>query len=131
MARTYATPEQLAAWTGQPAPPEQEAARLLARASQDVDDALRAAVYDTDTGGMPTDPEIRDALSDAVCAQVEYQQAAGDDGTGAAGGWGSVSIGSVSLSDRQKGPQSDSGLTLAPRAHRALRRAGLLPGVVW
>lgn len=129
MARIYATPEQYTAWSGQPAP--SDADRLLARASEDIDDALRAAVYDTDTAGMPTDQSVRDALSDATCAQVEYQQATGDDGSGAAGRWGSVSIGPVSLSDRRDTPRAGGDLDLAPRAYRALRRAGLLPGVIW
>ena len=129
MARVYATPEQLTAWTGQPAPPDAE--RLLARASEDVDDALISAVYATDAAGMPTDPAIVQALADAVCAQVEYQQATGDDGTGAAGRWDSVSIGPVSLSGRADGPAAAGDVDLAPRAYRVLRRAGLLPGVIW
>ncbi|MEV6073962.1 hypothetical protein AB0L80_02425 [Streptomyces sp. NPDC052069] len=129
MPRIYATPEQLTAWTGQPAPPDAD--RLLARASEDIDDALLSAVYDTDAAGMATDPDIVAALANATCAQVEYQQATGDDGTGAAGRWGSVSIGPVSLSDRRDDPQAASDVDLAPRAHRALKRAGLLPGVIW
>ncbi|MFE0762619.1 head-tail connector protein [Streptomyces smyrnaeus] len=129
MARVYATPEQLSAWTGQPAPPGAE--RLLARASEDVDDPLLTAVYCTDAAGMPTDPAIVTALADATCAQVEYQLATGDDGTGAAGRWDSVSIGPVSLSGRTDGPATATDVDLAPRAHRALRRAGLLPGVIW
>ncbi|WP_275463371.1 hypothetical protein [Streptomyces noursei] len=127
--RVYATPEQLAAWTGQPAPADAD--RLLARASEDVDDALLTAVYRTDAAGMPTDRGVEDALADAVCAQVEYHVATGDDGTGAAGRWDSVSIGPVSLSGRQAGPAAAGDVDLAPRAHRALTRAGLLPGVIW
>ncbi|CAL9480234.1 hypothetical protein [Streptomyces sp. enrichment culture] len=129
MGRVYATPEQLSAWTGQPAPADAE--RLLARASEDVDDALLTACYATDAAGMPTDPAIVQALADATCAQVEYQLATGDDGTGAAARWGAVSIGPVSLSDRRDDGQSTDDVDLAPRAHRALRRAGLLPGVIW
>jgi hypothetical protein len=125
----YATAEELAAYTGQPAPAD--AARLLARASEDVEDALLTAIYDTDDAGAPTDPAIIAALSEATCAQIEYQQATGDDGTGAAGRWDSVSIGPVSLSGRQDTPRGAGEVDLAPRAHRALRRAGLLPGVIW
>lgn len=125
----YATPEQLTAWTGQQAPPDAE--RLLARASEDIDDALLTAVYRTDDLGMPTDPTVTQALADAACAQVEYQLATGDDGTGAAGRWDAVSIGPVSLSGRQQGPAATGDVDLAPRAHRALTRAGLLPGVIW
>ncbi|MEV0445960.1 hypothetical protein AB0I84_31525 [Streptomyces spectabilis] len=129
MSRVYATPVQLAAWTGHPAPADAE--RLLARASEDIDDALIRAVYLTDDAGMPTDPAVVLAVRDAVCAQVEYQLATGDDGTGAASRWGSVSIGPVSLSAPQGGPRTPSDVDLAPRAHRALHRAGLLPGVIW
>ncbi|MFC8199942.1 hypothetical protein ACFUTV_31800 [Streptomyces sp. NPDC057298] len=129
MGRVYATPEQLTAWTGQPAPADAE--RLLLRASEDIDDALRTAVYRTDALGMPTEPAVVTALADAVCAQVEYQVATGDDGTGAAGKWGSVSIGPVSLGDPRDVSQTAGDVDLAPRAHRALTRAGLLPGVIW
>ncbi|WP_327368727.1 hypothetical protein [Streptomyces sp. NBC_01217] len=129
MARVYANPEQYTAWTGQPAPAGVE--RLLARASQDIDTALLTAVYDTDSTGTPTDPDIVATLADATCAQVEYQQATGDDGTGAAGQWDSVSIGPVSMSGRRARPQAAGDLDLAPRAGRVLAAAGLLPGVIW
>ncbi|GGR80936.1 hypothetical protein GCM10010252_19310 [Streptomyces aureoverticillatus] len=129
MPRVYATPEQLAAWTGKPAPADAE--RLLARASEDVDSALIRAVYLTDDAGMPTNPTVIVAFRDAVCAQVEYQLATGSDGTGAADRWDSVSIGPVAMSGRKDGPQTPGEVDLAPRAHRALRRAGLLPGVIW
>ncbi|MGC5343648.1 hypothetical protein [Streptomyces sp. DT171] len=124
----YATPEQLADATGQPAPAD--AVRLLTRASEDVEDALRTAVYDTDATGMPTDPDVRDALAAATCAQVEYVTAQGGDDTGAAGQWDSVSIGPVSMSGRKGGPVG-SAVDLGPRALRTLTRAGLLPGVIW
>ncbi|MFE4256052.1 hypothetical protein ACFRU3_42785 [Streptomyces sp. NPDC056910] len=125
----YATADQLAAWTGNPAP--SDADRLVTRASEDIDDALLTAVYCVDDAGMPSDPDVVQALADATCAQVEYQQATGDDGTGAAGRWDSVSIGPVSLSGRSDTMPGPTGLDLAPRAQRRLRRAGLLPGVIW
>ncbi|MGZ9931963.1 hypothetical protein ACXNSR_19050 [Streptomyces sp. NC-S4] len=125
MARVYATPEQLAMWM-----PDDDAARLLARASADIDDALLTAVYDVDEDGDPTDPEIVTALANASCAQVEYWLASGDDGTGAGARWDSVSIGPVALTGRRPGPRDASGVDLAPRAYRALRAVGLLPGVI-
>jgi hypothetical protein len=128
-ARVYATSADYTQWSGQAAPSDIE--RLLARASEDIDDALIAAVYDTDGSDMPTDPEVVDAMRDAVCAQVEYQQETGDTGTGAAGRYDSVSLGPVSLSGRKDAAGGPQGLDLAPRADRALRRAGLLPGVIW
>ncbi|MEV0410312.1 hypothetical protein AB0I68_05720 [Streptomyces sp. NPDC050448] len=123
----YATPEQLAAWTGQPAPADAE--RLLARAGEDIDSALLTAIYPVDEDGDPLDPEVRAALANATCAQVEHQLAGGDDGTGAGGLWDSVSIGPVSLSGRSSRTAA-AGVELAPRADRALRRAGLTPGRV-
>ncbi|MFK0289938.1 hypothetical protein ACIQU6_05530 [Streptomyces sp. NPDC090442] len=129
MGRVYATPEQYAAWTGEPAP--EGAERLLARASEDVDSALLTAVYPVDEDGDPTQATIAAALRDATCAQVEYQLAAGDDGTGAAGQWDSVSIGPVSLSGRSGRSAGSSGVDLAPRADRILRRASLEPGQVF
>ncbi|MFD8948990.1 hypothetical protein ACFV0B_09075 [Streptomyces xanthophaeus] len=130
MARVYATPEQLAMWMGRPAP-DGDAARLLARASEDVDAALLTAVYDVDADGDPTDPQIVAALSSAACAQAEFWLASGDDGTGASSQWDSVSIGPVALNGRRPGPSAASGLDLAPRAYRALHTAGLLPGAIW
>ncbi|MGD3112629.1 hypothetical protein, partial [Streptomyces sp. YGL11-2] len=127
--RLYATPEQLAAYLGEPAPDGAE--RLLTRASEDVDSALLTAVYAVDEDGDALDARVRAALADAVCAQVEHWLATGDDGTGAGGIWDSVSIGPVSLSGRSGQPPGAGGVELAPRAARALRRAGLEPGVVW
>ncbi|MGW1489783.1 hypothetical protein [Streptomyces sp. NPDC002402] len=124
----YATPEQLAAWLGTPAPADAE--RLIARAGEDIDSALLTAIYPVDEDGDPTDPTIAAALASATCAQVEYWLAAGDDGTGAAGKWDSVSIGPVSLSGRAASTSGASGVELAPRAARALRRAGVTPGRV-
>lgn len=128
MPRVYATPQQLADATGQPAPAD--AARLLTRASEDIEDALRTAVYDTDATGMPTDLDVRDALAAATCAQVEYVTAQGGDDTGAAGQWDSVHIGPVAMSGRKGGPVG-SAVDIGPRALRTLTRAGLLPGVIW
>lgn len=129
MRRVYATPEQYTALTGKAAPAD--AAQRLATASEDIDDALLTAVYRTDTAGMPTDPEIVQALADAACRQVEYQLSTGDDGSGAADRWDSVSIGPVAMSGRRTTSGNPSDVDLGPRAHRALNRAGLLPGVIW
>ncbi|MEU0039955.1 hypothetical protein [Streptomyces sp. NPDC006333] len=127
-ARVYATSADYTEWSGQAAPTGAE--RLLTQASRDIDDALLTAYYCTDADGMPTDPDIVEALREATCAQVEYQQETGDTGTGAAGRWDSVSLGPVALSGRKDAPTGPQGLDLAPRADRALRRAGLTPGVI-
>lgn len=119
----YATAVQLADWLGTSAPADAD--RQLRRASADIDAALLTAVYDTDDTGAPTDTAVAAAFADAACAQVEWWAATGDDGTGAAGRWESVSAGPVSLSGRAPGPASPAGVELAPRAWRALQAAGL------
>lgn len=125
----YATADDYLTWTGEQTAPA-DIARLLLRASEDIDEALLAAVYCTDAAGMPVHPEVIEALTNAACAQVEYWQTTGDDGTGAAGRWDSVSLGPLSLSGRRGGPTYAGAVDLADRAHRALNRAGLLPGVI-
>ena len=64
---TYATPEQLASWTGVAPPPG--AANLLRSASILVHRAVLTAVYDIEDG-LPTLPALRDALANATCSQV-------------------------------------------------------------
>ncbi|MFF4701250.1 hypothetical protein [Streptomyces chattanoogensis] len=130
MGRIYATRDQLAAYLGTSVPNDAE--RLIARASEDIDAALLTAVYDVDEMGYPAEARIRAALASAVCAQVEYWLATGEDGTTSAEVWDSVSIGPVSLSGRSSPPSPPlvNGVELAPRAYRALHVAGLLPGDV-
>ncbi|MFM9368142.1 hypothetical protein [Streptomyces sp. Da 82-17] len=131
MGRVYATRDQLVAYLATNVPNDAE--RLIARASEDVDAALLSAVYATDEMGYPAEARIRAALASAVCAQVEYCLATGEDGTGTAEVWDSVSIGPVSLSGRSSPPSPPmvNSVELAPRAYRTLRTAGLLPGDVF
>ncbi|WP_406321046.1 hypothetical protein [Streptomyces sp. NBC_00519] len=130
MGRVYATRDQVAAYLATCVPDDAE--RLVARASEDIDAALLTAVYATDEMGYPAEARIRAALASAVCAQVEYWLATGEDGSGTAEVWDSVSIGPVSLSGRSSPPSPPvvNSVELAPRAYRTLRTAGLLPGEV-
>lgn len=136
--RVYATPSDLTAYLGTAAPADAE--RLLARASEAVDDALLTAVYAVDTDGYPTEPIQREAVKLAACAIVEWwgdERGTGDE-TGVSSAWTNVSAGSVSLG-RSGGPGSATGGSgntqvranaLPPRALSYLRRAQLLGGVV-
>lgn len=130
MSRVYATRDQLAAFLATSVPDNIEA--LLIRASEIIDVAVMTAVYDTDEMGYPAEARIRAALAGAVCAQVEYMLATGEDGTMRGEVWDSVSIGPVSLSGRQptNEPTVVNGVEVAPRAVRILRLAALLPGEV-
>jgi hypothetical protein len=104
------------------APPE-DITRLLLRASELIDDYCRTAVYDVDTGGLPTDSGDIAAFRDATCAQVEFWLA-GDEEDDVLGPLESLSIGGVSAKPAFV-------MVLAPRAARILRSAGLYGGEPW
>lgn len=89
-------------------------ARLLLRASELVDGAVRQP-YTTDDDGLATDTDIAAALRDATCAQVEQ--------------W--VEVGEENAVDGLAGTQRSVGggvraPELAPRALRILLNAGLV-----
>lgn len=125
----YATSADLAAWL-QAAPPD-DSDKLLRDATRELDFALKAAIYDVDDDGEPTDAEVIAALRDACCAVVEWWQETGDP-LSSGGAYTSVSIGSVTLS-RSQASGAPSGDVLGRRAQRILRGCPtLLFGVaVW
>jgi len=125
---TYATVEQLAADPWGLTPPG--AARLLVRASEVIDQALRTAVYDVDTAGAPTDAAVIAALVDAVCAQVEFWET-GDEEDDILGPVQSISLAGMQIQYGGSGVVSGGRVAptyLAPRAHRILVNAGLRDG---
>lgn len=133
--RAYATTTDLAEYL-QAAPPL-DAARLLADASHMLDARVLAYCrYDVTDAGLPTDTDVAEAIGRAVCAQVAWWDEVGDS-TGAAGaGYGSVSIGSVSLG-RTTGSASASASgedsaarQIAPQVWDELRAPGL-HGRLW
>ncbi|MFE7128956.1 hypothetical protein [Streptomyces sp. NPDC057617] len=101
MARVYATAAEYLAFTGEEVPDE----GALARASRFLDSrVLRLCWYKVDGFGMPTDPVVAEAFAAAVCEQVRWWEETGDE-LGVAGRWGTVKLGSASLS----GPGGASG----------------------
>lgn len=54
------------------------AQQLLDRASRDIDYALLCSVYDVDSSGNPTDPDVIEALREATLEQVVYNLEAGN-----------------------------------------------------
>ena len=128
----YATPEELAAWTGTDAPTN--AVQLLRSASLLVRRETKTAVYWTDTTGLPTDTALVTALRDATTAQAAAWAAAGIDPTGGAAtvtglpksssiGSGSIDFGTREGSDTDRAALADQ---LAPDAAQILADAGLL-----
>jgi hypothetical protein len=116
--RVYATPADLAEFAGADAVDE-DSPRLLARASEEVDSLLLAAIYETTADGLPTDPQVLDALKRATCAVVEWWAETGDT-TGAGRQIAESQIGTVRLKRADNAPDA------APRAVRILATAGLL-----
>jgi hypothetical protein len=123
----YATVEQLTAYLGAAAPANAE--RLLDRASEVITGVIRTAVYDVDSAGAATDPQVVDALARATCAQVEWFLETGDT-TGAAGQYTQVSIGNVRLSRGAGNGTAGPAPREAPQAVTILWTAGLLRSTV-
>lgn len=125
----YATNEQLGTYLqGSAIGVPEDAARLLVRASELIDDHTAAAVYDVDTAGAPTYQPVIDALANAVCAQVEYWLT-GDEEDDILGPTQGAAIGGMQQ-QYGAGENRVTPMYLAPRAARHLRRAGLLSGAV-
>ncbi|MFC7909066.1 hypothetical protein [Streptomyces nigra] len=117
--RSYATTTQLANHLR--AAPPTDAVELLERATRLLDsDFLKAAVYDVDDDGMPTDPVVQAAFAEAVCAQVEFWGEVGVE-TDVAGPLQGVAIGSVNL-QFGAGDNRSSPDYYAPGIARALSR---------
>lgn len=123
--RAYATTADLANYTGE-APPA-NAGQLLRDASASIDGLLIGAWYRTDEQGLPTDPQVAEALLDATVVQAAHAAETG--GMGGAGG--QVTIGSVSLSVPASGLTGSRGESIAAGAVDALTLAGLLPIRPW
>lgn len=116
----YATEADLAeflAGSGYTAPAGTAATRLLARASELLDDVVTRPYPVAAVTGLPTEADVAAAMSDAACAQVEFWLEVGDDHdvTGLANR--QTSIGHLTLTMPPE---------LAPRAARILRGAGMM-----
>jgi hypothetical protein len=120
----YATTDDLGDYLSPDAPPA-NAARLLERASDLVDEMLIGAIYDVNDDGDPTDADVAAALTKATCAQAQFMMATGDE-TGAHTG-GTVKVGDVQITRPASTGRSPGGGRYAPAALGALRVAGLRP----
>jgi hypothetical protein len=138
--RSYATTTDLANYLR--AAPPVDAAYLLEGASRMLDArVLQYCRYDVTTDGLPSDEDVAEAIGRAVCAQVAWWGEVGDS-TGAAGvGYGSVSIGSVTLGRSVTSVSGDDSAArqLAPQVMDELRAPhlhgklvlGAVSGVAW
>lgn len=103
---------------------------LLDRASRDVDRAINTAIYSVDDDGLPTSPQVAQALKEATLEQVAAQLEGGNSNgirhgmqSGVPSG---ASAGGVELSRGQSAGGSTSDTPwLADQAEWILRQAGL------
>lgn len=121
----YATVAQYRAWSGDQITPDALVSVRLQRASEDIDNALIAAVYAVNANGMPTDPMVINAFMRACCAQCQFLMADNDD-AGVKRQYSSTSMGGVSQS-RIPSATGNALPPLAPRAAQILHTAGVLP----
>jgi hypothetical protein len=121
--RAYATTADLANWI-HAAPPD-DAERMLADATREVDGLLVCAVYPVDADGEPTDAKHRAALRDAVCEQVAWWIDTGDP-SGAVAIYGSLSAGSISVGRATAAAARGADARVAPGVRQILAGAGLL-----
>jgi hypothetical protein len=121
----YATVAQYQAWSGDTYTPAAMVTTKLARASEQLDVALVAAVYRTDADGMPTDPALIAVLVRACSAQAQYLLAHNDD-AGVKREYSSTNVGGVSTT-RAVSMQALALPPIAPQALAILRVAGVLP----
>lgn len=105
-----------------------DAARLLERASELVQDSTITAVYSADSLGNPTHTATQTAFANAVSAQVEYWLA-GDEEDDVMGPLQGASVGSQQQ-QYGAGANRATPMYLAPRAARHLRLGGLMNNVV-
>lgn len=126
MARQYADAAALSTYPGGSAVPAENVDALLRTASRVVDQLLRGVVYQVDAAGMPTDPDVGQALSDATCAIAVELEATGALKAGSTQEWDSVSMATVSLSGRKAkaGTVNVAGMPVPPAAIAALADVG-------
>lgn len=134
----YATSTDLATWTGDTAPANVN--NLLRSASILVRNATRAALYDVDSSGKPSDTDILKAFNDATCAQAAMWDAAkidpSEQGVGVSApavvsksmGGRSVSYADLSGSVTVQQARAKQTVTLSAEALAILANAGLLSG---
>lgn len=134
----YATKDDVTTWVGEE--PDVDVTAMIRKASILVGHACRNDLYTLDGAGKPSDPDLVEAMRDAVCAQVDYWVAAGINPSAGAGGVGLVktemsvdgatvkydTTGVVAAS--QAAAASIDGLTCDAVA--LLRNAGLASGLV-
>jgi len=121
----YCTIEQYRTVVGDQVTPDQVIIPLLTAATEDIDNALIGAVYQTDANGMPGKGFIIDAFIRATARQIQWLLA-DNDPAGVKRMYVSTSMGGVSHT-RARNMTTGAFPLLAPRAAQILHSAGCLP----
>ncbi len=130
MARTYATSADYQEYTGQAPPADIET--LLAKASRMLEASVfRLCWYEVDADGLPSNPLVREAFANAVCAQVGWWEELGDSSGAAVAGWGSIKLGSASMSrpEGQTSGAASAAREIAPEVGDILGSSDLTPDI--
>lgn len=133
----FAQPDDVVTWAGYAFDKDVNLQPLIRRASSMVQRAVRSARFEVTPAGMPEDPEVMDALRDAVCEQVTVWVENDISPTAIASATGAVtssSIGdaSVSYSSVDAAQIKDQAANeLCDAALDILANAGLIGGWPW
>lgn len=133
----FAKPDDVVTWAGYAFDKDVNLQPLIRRASSMVQRAVRSARFEVTPAGMPEDPEVMDALRDAVCEQVTVWVENDISPTAIASATGAVtssSIGdaSVSYSSVDAAQVKDQAANeLCDAALDILSNAGLVGGWPW
>lgn len=133
----FAKPDDVVTWAGYAFDKDVNLQPLIRRASSMVQRAVRSARFEVTPAGMPEDPDVMDALRDAVCEQVTVWVENDISPTAIASATGAVtssSIGdaSVSYSSVDAAQIKDQAANeLCDAALDILANAGLIGGWPW
>ncbi|WP_408934444.1 hypothetical protein [Corynebacterium marquesiae] len=133
----FAKPDDVVTWAGYAFDKDVNLQPLIRRASSMVQRAVRSARFEVTPAGMPEDPDVMDALRDAVCEQVTVWVENDISPTAIASATGAVtssSIGdaSVSYSSVDAAQVKDQAANeLCDAALDILANAGLVGGWPW
>ena len=133
----FAQPDDVVTWAGYAFDKDVNLQPLIRRASSMVQRAVRSARFEVTPAGMPEDPDVMDALRDAVCEQVTVWVENDINPTAIASATGAVtssSIGdaSVSYSSVDAAQVKDQAANeLCDAALDILANAGLVGGWPW
>ena len=133
----FATDADVEKWMGEPLDGRSVDA-LLRRASSLVQRAVRSARFAVTPAGMPEDPDIEEALRDAVCEQVAVWMESDINPTEIAGASAPVASSSIGDASITYGDNTSSNAAkdaasaeLHPAAFDILANAGLTGGYIW